>query len=391
MSSERVEAILKEAQKMIDEIVGGKMTIIGEIDPLPNPNENRKMIDEYLRPFVEEGFRVECVRNYELVIDNGTLRLGFKRPMDGTEFTLSNILSSGGYNSFSDKNVKMFEEVLNRIKQKPKEKLISEYDAFYSELEKMTHWGDSKKIILEEVFAKAEMQGSFFERIKFADVTIARGEFYREDGLRFGYGIVIDNGRAQSKIFSKNKNNERLVWDYGGGHVSYRKDGKMVLPEEQWLDYYNLDSSLSIKGIERFEKEFKEAKDFVREFLKDKINAETFERMFGGEYTEKVQAAKASVFAKLTEKPDTSIDEMAQDLVKQFPNELDLDNAKKLAKDLMEVKKMCDGMNDMTEVKNALDWKIVEDLVKKHRTSGENLQKIEKGIELDAIKYFSKR
>ncbi|MDR0941926.1 MAG: hypothetical protein LBM68_06850 [Bacteroidales bacterium] len=101
----------------------------------------------------------------------------------------------------------------------------------------------------------------------------------------------------------------------------------------------------------------------------------------------KIAEAKELVFEKLQANPGVLSYELAHELVEKFPYELYFADAVELAKDMCEVKRINDGINDMSEVKNASDWNTISALLE--RTKEQNQRATT--IEINAANHFSQR
>ncbi|MDR1760990.1 MAG: hypothetical protein LBR55_00925 [Bacteroidales bacterium] len=106
-----------------------------------------------------------------------------------------------------------------------------------------------------------------------------------------------------------------------------------------------------------------------------------------GEIAANVTEAKEIVFARLKTNKNVSSFELAHELVEKFPNELYFADAVELSKDLCEAKIIYDSINDMSEVKSALDWNTISSLLEKNKEQNQ----IATNIEINAAHYFSQR
>lgn len=106
-----------------------------------------------------------------------------------------------------------------------------------------------------------------------------------------------------------------------------------------------------------------------------------------GEILANVTEAKELVFEKLKVNEHVSLNELAHELVEKFPHELYFADAVELSKDMCEVKKINDSINDMSEVKNASDWNTISALLEKNKEQNQ----IAANIEINAAQYFSQR
>ncbi|MDR2962634.1 MAG: hypothetical protein LBU90_03200 [Bacteroidales bacterium] len=205
-------------------------------------------------------------------------------------------------------------------------------------------------------------------------------------GLQCDHIVLKSYGDNRYRLF----NTKGLTSD--GKELTVKYDSNTA--NARYIDQYEQDSDTAWSNNAEVEAAMQELDEliaktgFAIESKKSKAKSTTAPQAAPANDSQpKVAEAKELVIAKLKTNKNVSSFELAHELVEKYPYELYFADAVELAKDLCEVKRITDSVNDLSEVKNATDWNTINALLEKNKEQTQ----LAATIEMNAAQYFSQR